>query len=341
MHDDSARYHGLDATSRPTPLARRLPRWPELTPASRCALVAFMGLGVSLGVPEIGARAVAAQSLQGSHESMLRQNLVAQQHDYPYLRTPREVEQAVDGGALIQLSGNEDYSLAGEEVSFPYARAEVRTFIEQLAHAYRAACGEPLVVTSLVRPISNQPWNASPISVHPTGMAVDLRRSDRRVCRQWIESTLLALEGEGMVEAIRERWPAHYHVAVFPDPLLLPGPIGDPNGVIRLAALHRKSFGTIQETDSGDEPIGRTGRVRLSRSARTGRLRITQTSVVAAARRSHSGRISLHRAAASRHRSAATSATTTASLRAGAVVSKHRHGHAHPPAARTPSPAAR
>jgi hypothetical protein len=232
-----------------------------------------------------------AQSLAGSHESMLRQNLVAQQHDYSYLRTTDEVMQAVSSGVLVPLRGNGDYQLAGDEVSFPYARPEVAMFIEQLAHQYRATCGEPLYVTSLTRPQDHQPWNASPISVHPTGMAVDLRRSEHRDCRQYLERTLLALEGENMIEATRERYPAHYHVAVFPDPLLLPGPIGDPNGVARLAALHHSSWGDLRETE--DEPISRTAHLRVTRS-RNGRKQITDGQTAIAAR--HSGRVVVHHA---------------------------------------------
>ncbi|HSG48845.1 MAG TPA: LysM peptidoglycan-binding domain-containing protein, partial [Longimicrobiales bacterium] len=37
-----------------------------------------------------------------------------------------------------------------------------------------------------------------------------------RRCRQWLERVLLSLEGAGVVEATRERFPPHYHVAVFP-----------------------------------------------------------------------------------------------------------------------------
>jgi hypothetical protein len=237
------------------------------------------------------------------------------------------------------VHGNEDLELAGGEVSFPYARPEVKIFLEQLAHAYHAACGEPLVVTSLTRPISRQPWNASPISVHPTGMAVDMRHSDRRACRQWMDSTLLALEGEGMIEATRERWPAHYHVAVFPDPLLLPGPIGDPNGVIRVAALHHGTPQTEQEI-SEDDASARPGRVHLARSSRTGRLRISQTGhaslarrsggstriVVHRSRRGHAGArqathpanhsaVARHRSTAVRHRSRSTAASRTSTAK--------------------------
>jgi hypothetical protein len=265
------------------------------------ALPALLAL---LALPALIAAVPAeAQSLYGSHESLVRQNLVAQQHDYSYLRTTQEVMQAVETGVLVPVRGNGDFELAGEEVSFPYARPEVKTFLEQLAHAYRASCGEPLVVTSMVRPISRQPWNASPISVHPTGMAVDLRRSDRRSCKQWLESTLLALEGEGMVEATREHWPPHYHVAVFPDPLLLPGPIGDPNGVVRVAALAAMHGGVLTEPDVRSavdfegEPAARHGRVHVGRSSRTGRLRITQTAVARRSQRpaAADGRIVVHR----------------------------------------------
>jgi protocatechuate 3,4-dioxygenase beta subunit len=47
-------------------------------------------------------------------------------------------------------------------------------------------------------------------------MAVDLRRSNDRACRAWLENVLLHLEGVGVVEATRERRPPHYHIAVFP-----------------------------------------------------------------------------------------------------------------------------
>lgn len=289
----------------------------------QAAAVLLLAPIAMLALLPLTSAAASAQSLAGSRESMLRQNLVAQQHDYSYLRTTQEVMAAVNGGVLVAVHGNEDLELAGGGVSFPYARPEVKTFLEQLAHAYHAACGEPLVVTSLTRPISRQPWNASPISVHPTGMAVDMRHSDRRACRQWMDSTLLALEGEGMIEATRERWPPHYHVAVFPDPLLLPGPIGDPNGVVRLAALHHGTPENAQEI-SEDEVNVRPGRVHLARSSRTGRLRITQTGQGAIARRSGgSTRIVVHR---NRRGHAGTRQATHPSSRGAgrSAVARHR-----------------
>ncbi|MEM7050354.1 MAG: DUF5715 family protein [Acidobacteriota bacterium] len=159
---------------------------------------------------------IEGQSLKPSRSSLNSQNHQARDHDFTFLRNPAQVARFVERGWLVPITGNRDYRLDG--VSFPYGRPEVRLFVERLSRQYRAACGEPLTVTSLTRPRSHQPWNASPRSVHPTGMALDLRRSRSRDCRRWLERTLLYLEGQKVLEATRERWPPHYHLAIFPRP---------------------------------------------------------------------------------------------------------------------------
>lgn len=155
-----------------------------------------------------------AQSLRGSLASMVRQNEVARDHNYTFLRTSRDVERFVTNGYLVRVRSSA--SLDFGNVSFPYARPQVKLFLERLAAQYEAACGENLVVTSLTRPESRQPRNASSRSVHPTGMGVDLRVSSSRACRSWLEKTLLSLERQGVLDATREHHPPHYHVAVFP-----------------------------------------------------------------------------------------------------------------------------
>lgn len=145
---------------------------------------------------------------------MNRQVQEAARHDYTYIQSPAQVRQFVDAGYLVPLRGNSNYFL--KEVSFPYARPEVKTFVELVAKDYRAACGEQLVVTSLTRPKNKQPRNASRRSVHPTGMALDLRRSWNHKCRRWLEQTLLRLEAQDVLDVTLERNPYHYHVAVFP-----------------------------------------------------------------------------------------------------------------------------
>ncbi len=161
-----------------------------------------------------GAGQAEGQSLGGSEASVNRTHRQAQNHDYTFLTTSSQVRRFADAGYLVRVRPNRDFTL--HNVSFPYARPEVATFIQRLGNQYRRGCGEQLVVTSLTRPTSRQPRNASTLSVHPTGMAVDLRRSRSSTCRRWLESTLLYLEKAGVLEATRERTPSHYHVAVFP-----------------------------------------------------------------------------------------------------------------------------
>jgi hypothetical protein len=161
------------------------------------------------------ARAAVSVELRGSPASMHRQNQVAKESEYTFLGTPDQVENFVEKGRLVRIEGDEHYAVSAG-VSFPFARPEVRTFLERLGVQHHEACGERLVVTSLTRPRALQPANAHALSVHPAGMAVDLRISNRAACREWLEDALLSLEKEGVLDATRERRPPHYHIAVFP-----------------------------------------------------------------------------------------------------------------------------
>jgi hypothetical protein len=156
----------------------------------------------------------AGDRLQGSRASLARQVGSIFENDFTLLETGEDVRRFVSLGLLVPVRGNRDYRVRG--ASFRVARPEVKTFVERLASQYRRACGEPLVVTSLTRPKSHQPQNAYRRSAHRAGIAVDIRRSGRPRCRRWLEETLRTLEAKGVLEATRERHPAHYHVAVFP-----------------------------------------------------------------------------------------------------------------------------
>lgn len=181
---------------------------------SRLRSVTGSALAVLLSLACLGGPSSEAQSLIGSRSALVKAGHQARQHGYTYLRTGSQVREFVDRGLLVRLAGDSNYRV--NSVSYPYARPEVKLFVERLSRQYRSACGEKLVVTSLTRPLSRQPANASHLSVHPTGMAMDLRRSSRASCRKWLESTLLTLEGRGVLEATKENHPPHYHVSLFP-----------------------------------------------------------------------------------------------------------------------------
>ncbi|MDG2282309.1 MAG: DUF5715 family protein [Longimicrobiales bacterium] len=156
-----------------------------------------------------------AQTLRGSRASMDRQVSVARQHDFTFIDTPERVRHFVDQGWLVRVESTRDF-IVKNDVRYPYARPEVDLFAKRLGRQYRQACGEQLVVTSLTRPTTRQPRNASDRSVHPTGMALDLRYSWNRACREWLQGVLSSLERQGVLEATLESNPRHYHVALFP-----------------------------------------------------------------------------------------------------------------------------
>jgi hypothetical protein len=183
---------------------------------TRTALLAFAATLVT-AVPATAVSNDVEVTLQGSRASMLRQNGIAKAESFSFLRTPVQVRSYVEGGHLVRLPGNEDYRVIA---GYPYARPVVHVMVERLAGDYRAACGEPLVVTSLTRPLTRQPRNASPLSVHPAGMAVDLRYSANLTCRSWLKDELLRLEEMGVLDATLEMRPPHFHVAIFPTPYL-------------------------------------------------------------------------------------------------------------------------
>ena len=159
--------------------------------------------------------AAAAQSLRGSPESVDRMFYRAHAARLPFFETTDEVDRAVGAGEVALLRGNMDYAVVGTQV--PYVRPATLRFVERLGAAHRAACGEPIIVTSGIRPTSRKLRNSHEKSVHPTGMAVDIRKSPGR-CREWLRRALIGLEAEGLIEATEENRPPHFHIAVYSAP---------------------------------------------------------------------------------------------------------------------------
>ena len=161
------------------------------------------------------AASASADELRGSHASMVEQHEIARVNDFTFLRTPAQIREFVAKERLVEVTPNAD--LLVSKVSFPYTRPAVKLLIERLAAQFHRETGELLVVTSLTRPTSLQPRNASPLSVHPAGMAVDFRIPATTEQRAWLEQKLLELEGHAVLDVTREKNPPHYHVAVFPE----------------------------------------------------------------------------------------------------------------------------
>lgn len=211
---------------------------------TRLTLVAA---SVALCVPAL----LPAQSLRGSRASIQRMYRHAVAEDFSFFETPASVRRQVKAGRLVALSSGDTYRL--HKVGYPYVRPATRTFVERLAAQYHAACGEPLVVTSAVRPATRQPANSASLSVHPTGMAVDLRKPEDRACRSWLRTVLLELEGAGVLEATEEFAPPHFHVAVYARPYQrYVAALTKEEAPVRLAAqpAHAPSTYTVRTGDT-------------------------------------------------------------------------------------------
>jgi hypothetical protein len=154
-----------------------------------------------------------AQSLRGSNASVRLMHRSALRGGLDFYETSSQVRRAVARKQLVSLRGNANYTISN--VRTPYVRPETRSFVTSLAASYRRACGVKMVVTSATRPMSRKLANGSALSVHPTGIAVDLRRPRGR-CLTWLRRTLLAAERRGVIEATEERRPPHFHLAVLP-----------------------------------------------------------------------------------------------------------------------------
>jgi LysM repeat protein len=159
-----------------------------------------------------------AQTLKGSQASVDRMYSFAVNNNFDFFGTAAAVKTATSTGKLVALaSSTADYEL--HEVQYPFVKPEVKLFVERLSSQYRAACGERMVVTSAVRPMNMKLRNASELSVHGTGMAVDIRSSKiAPKCKSWLRTTLLSLEKSGVLEATEEILTPHFHVALYPAP---------------------------------------------------------------------------------------------------------------------------
>lgn len=220
----------------------------------RSLLLGLLALSAVLHSPLQG------QSLRGSRASVDRMYRQALSHDLHFYETSAGVRRAAARGDFVKMSGNGDYRLGS--VSHPYVLPTTRTFVQRLASQYRSACGEKLVVTSGIRPKSLRLANSTERSVHPTGMALDLRKPTKAKCLTWLRKTLLALDAGGVIEATEERRPPHFHIAVFPQPYTRY--VRGTGGVIRVAAaVERGTVGAkASATASAAEAGTRTYRVR-------------------------------------------------------------------------------
>ena len=175
---------------------------------------ALLLAGAGLGAAASGTE---AQTLRGSKASVEKMYQFAAGHGLAFRASPEAIHADAQAGRLVPLGGSLDYQLT-TQIGWPYVTPETKRWVEAFAEQYAAVCDAPLTVTSASRPLNRQPRNANPHSVHPTGIAIDLRRPPGGPCLNWTRSALVELERRGVIEATEERHPVHLHIAVLTQP---------------------------------------------------------------------------------------------------------------------------
>jgi hypothetical protein len=128
-----------------------------------------------------------------------------------------EMLKFINEGRLVPIETGEFFVVEKMEHGYPYVLPETRDFLRRLGVFWLEHCNERLVITSALRP-KNSPVNSIDNTVHPTGMAVDIRNYHlSRHCRDWVESKKRWFESAGIIQATKEHRHPHYHLVVYPE----------------------------------------------------------------------------------------------------------------------------
>ena len=154
-------------------------------------------------------------NLQGGKKPRSEVYAEAERHGLTFVNSKDEIPEMVSKSLLVPLVSETNFEV-DKQVSYPYVLPEVRIFAQQISEYLNEICGERMVITSALRPTSLKLINSVDDTVHPTGMALDIRRPPKK-CREWFEARIKYLEYKGAIQATREHQPPHYHVVVYPD----------------------------------------------------------------------------------------------------------------------------
>ena len=173
-------------------------------------------------------RLIVPPPLRGSHEILVRQNVVADRDgldriqddaDLERMRTAHMLSAIPESGAL-----NVDDRLPSNR---RYARPWTVQFLVTLSRAHYARFHSPLIVTSAVRTVEFQQrlqrtnGNAAPAegetaSPHLTGQAIDIGKKGLSITEiAWLRGYLLPLSQQGRIDVEEEFQQACFHISVY------------------------------------------------------------------------------------------------------------------------------
>ncbi len=173
-------------------------------------------------------RLIVPKPLKGSHEILVRQNLVADREGLDRIKDDDDLDSMRDGGLLVALPlGNAldvDDRLPSNR---RYCRPWTAQFLSALGRAHYARFHTQLQVNSAVRTVEFQQrlqrtnGNAAPAegetaSPHLTGQAIDIAKHGLSLTEiAWLRGYLLPLVQQGKIDVEEEFQQSCFHISVY------------------------------------------------------------------------------------------------------------------------------
>lgn len=143
-----------------------------------------------------------------------RQFEYAKAHEIPFMDSEVEYQRNVRSGYFVLLS-HPDITISARR---KYVLPQTANFIYRVAHQFRKAGCNRLHINGAGRLTTERPKNGSVHSVHPVGMALDLKVINlSKNCHTILWNILHEYEAGQEADSTRELHPEHFHVVVIPE----------------------------------------------------------------------------------------------------------------------------
>ncbi len=167
-------------------------------------------------------------ALKGSHENLIRQNVMADQDGLTRVQDDADLERLRLSGQLVPIPAAAGIQIDSRlPLNRRFCRPWTAQFLSTLAAAYYAYFRTPLQVNSAVRTVEFQHrlqrinGNAAPAegetaSPHLTGQAIDLAKKGLSPAEiAWMRAYLMPLIHEGKLDVEEEFQQACFHISVY------------------------------------------------------------------------------------------------------------------------------
>jgi hypothetical protein len=197
-------------------------------------------------------RLIVPPALKGSHEILIRQNLMADSDGLERVRDDEDLDRMRRAGMLVPLPANSTLHIDDRlPVNRRYCRPWTALFLDTLARQHYAHFQTALQVNSAVRTVEFQQrlihtnGNAAPAagdtaSPHLTGQAIDIAKRGLSLAEiAWLRGYLLPLVQQGKVDVEEEFQQSCFHISIYKKYM----PQTQPRRVI--ATTHREGMSSL------------------------------------------------------------------------------------------------